>query len=445
MKSEMSPENWKNDERQFLIEDQKTFSYADLYNSVSIQFQFFQENFKDSNFLILECNNSFHSYSRFLGALLSGKKVLLCSIARFNDTKYREDLHLEINVDLLELSLNTKAPEKLVLGPLPSFSCESRFIVRTSGSSGKKFKLVLHDPELFFKKYNMIGPHYNKTMAFSPADSIAGIETLFEVLAHKATLVTSLDDLSPSRIGDLIRTHQIDYFQTTPSYMNLMMVSKIVTQDILGSLKKIAFGSEPSLRIVLQAFQEKLPQLIFNHTYGMTEIGIQKTHTDQNDPTRFLPDQNFNPFQIIDETLHIQSMTKMCNYLNETETSSPLGKDWFDTQDEAIIEENYLRVLGRRGDLINVAGRKFFPSELEEILSGLTEILDITVTAEKNDLIGAVVTANIIIAPECDETEFRKKLKLFCEKNVLTYMNPHRIKITKDGALTPRMKKMRKP
>jgi hypothetical protein len=226
----MKIEEWKNDQRIFLIEDQHRFTYANLYESVHQQKKDILENIREEAFLLLEGKNNFSSYARFIGALLCGKKVLLCSAAQMKDSSYLTKLQTEFNKYQGEYE-NHKTPGSDLLSG-------SRFIVRTSGSSGKHFKLVLHNPENFFEKYKKTGPHFQKTLAFSPAESIAGIETLLEVLSQKAELITSLDDLSPAKITELIKIHSVDYFQTTPSYMNLLSVSKMVNFNTLGCLKK---------------------------------------------------------------------------------------------------------------------------------------------------------------------------------------------------------------
>lgn len=436
----MNPSAWKHNPALFLVEDQLRFTYGDFYEAVSAQIHRFSET--SENTIILEAGNYFSSYTRFIGAMMAGKTVMLCSPAKARDHDYLSLLRQEMSKPNIFLPFETVAPPEKN-GEL-IHQINGKFVVRTSGSSGPMFKLVLHQAERFIQKYKTIGPHFERTMAFSPAETIAGIETLLEVLTHEKTLITSKDDLTPEVLAGLIKEWKIDYFQTTPSYMNLLLVSKMVQPEFLGCLKKIAYGSEPSVSFVVQQFKKILPHIELVHTYGMSEIGIQKTITDQSEPTHFTLDEKFNSGRIIDGILHVRSMTKLLCYLNAVEEESPLGDEWFCTQDEAVVENGYLRVLGRKGDLINIGGRKFFPIEIEDIFRRMDDVSDVTITAEKNEMIGSVITATIVIPSERDESEFRKAYKQFCEKNLVSYMHPHRLKIVKDTTLTPRLKKMRK-
>jgi acyl-CoA synthetase (AMP-forming)/AMP-acid ligase II len=76
-------------------------------------------------------------------------------------------------------------------------------------------------------------------------------------------------------------------------------------------------------------------------------------------------------------------MTKMVRYLNFEEPNNSVGPEWFNTLDQVVAEGEYLRVLGRSGDLINVGGRKFFPSEIENLIRDLQDVKDVNITAEK--------------------------------------------------------------
>lgn len=449
----MQYKKWKKNNKIFLIENTTEYSYDSLYSAISQVEKSLKRSYSKQNNFIIESRNTFDSYVKFLAALKCGHNVLLCSVAQFKDKSYLEKVKKEAALDFITWALSEKFPENKQLDTFEDLGIEesedalwkqSTFIVRTSGSSGDSFKLILHGPDLFKIKYEKIGIHFERTFAFSPAESIAGIETLLEVLTHELTLISSADDLAPSRIAELIQLHSVDYFQTTPTFMNLMILAGQVNQTILQSLKKIAYGSEPSQDYVVKYFIKNIPKLEMVHTYGMSEIGIQKTITNKNDPAAFCLNQKFNESRVVNGTLEVKSMTKMLKYLNAQEVPSSSGPDWFNTGDEVVLQNEYMKVLGRHGDLINIAGRKFFPSELENKIRDLAEVIDVTVTTEKNEMIGTVLIATIVIQPQIDEMEFRLSFKKHCESKIVTYMHPHKIKIKRELDHAPRMKKMRK-
>ena len=443
----MNFSHWKGSSRLFLVENERSYSYGQLYDSIDELAGELGSIAAGENYFVLEAEHSFSSYVRFLTLLMAGQKVLLCSVEQFSNTGYLQLLSEEANEQFIVWGLgDTRPPSKNkesdVVARLNRLD-ESCFLVRTSVSSGKTFKLVLHSTNLFLKKYLAIGKHFEKTFAFSPAESVAGIETLLEVLTHQLTIVSSVGDLAPTKVSEMIRHHKIDYFQTTPTFMNLMILTGQVSAENLLGLKKIAYGSEPSQSFVTNTFKQRLPEVELVHTYGMSEIGILKTITDKDDPSHFKFDPHFIQYKVVDGILEVKSMTKMLKYLNFEEPLNSVGADWFNTSDQVVIENDFIRVLGRMGDLINVGGRKFFPSEVENLIRELDDVNDVTVTAEKNEMIGTVIVANIVIGSEVDEMDFRMKFKHFCQEKIISYMHPHKIKIKREVEISPRFKKMR--
>jgi acyl-coenzyme A synthetase/AMP-(fatty) acid ligase len=206
-------------------------------------------------------------------------------------------------------------------------------------------------------------------------------------------------------------------------------------------LKKIAYGSEPSQSKVLATIRQYWPHIELVQTYGMTEIGIQKTLTCPADSTRFRLDEKFNVGRLVSGTLQVKSMTPLLCYLNVESQTSP--GEWFETHDRAVEKDGFLHVLGRDGDLINIAGRKFFPFELEDLIMRLPDALDVTVSSVADEFIGNSITAKIVIPQTLTESDFRKKLKFFLEQEVPYFMRPQRVLLSYETEATARFKKNR--
>lgn len=436
---------WENSSDIFLLEKERNLTYGDFYQNLQTARRHFRLHFPQPSCLVLQAENSSRSFTNFIAALAEGHSVLLCPSYQFNDLSYRSLLRAETRTDFhfvdLDRAVSPASGERRhpLIENLQTKK-KSAFLVRTSGSSGQGYKFILHDPELFIAKYRRRGRHFQRTLAFSPAEAIAGIETLLETLVLGGSLAAAGDRLTPQTVSDLISQNQVDYLQTTPTFLNLMVMAKKTDPLTLKSLKKIAYGSEPSSAVTLQTLRRDLPFAELNHTYGMSEIGIQITHTNPEDPSVFYLDE-LNPGRIRQEMIEVKSLTPLIGYLN---AEAPLEDGWFQTFDRVQSEGIYWRVLGRQGDLINMAGRKFFPSDVESLLMEMPEIGDVTVIAEKNEMIGHSLTAKIILKNPEEESGFRKKLKLFCESRVPFFMHPHKIIISAQDSMGSRFKKMRR-
>lgn len=439
--------SWKDSPKSFLISGSLIVSYGKFYDDLLKMRLEIKKCFNEKQLFVIESANNYETYLKFLTLILERHIVFLVPSYQFGDTDYWEMLEKETQSKFLRVPAGmmftgvtgiSSTENPLLLSQLASNS--AAFLVRTSGTSGKKFKFILHNPLPFMEKYRLAGNQYKITMAFFPADSIAGIETLLETFTYSTTLITDSDKLTPLHVKELLEKHQIDYFFTTPSFLNLMLITNVFSQTSLKALKAIAYGSEPISANTLLEIRNKLNHIEFNHKYGMSEIGILVSSTNQVDPSMFMLDEKINQKRIVDGVLEINTPTKCIGYLNYQNAEGP----WFRTGDVVAFDpDGFMKIIGRSDDLINVAGRKFYPSEVEDLLIKIEGTKDVVVISEKNEIIGNILIAKFFIDQNIDEMEFRKKLKIYCENHVPHFMCPHKVLFLTEPPITSRFKKSR--
>ena len=97
--------------------------------------------------------------------------------------------------------------------------------------------------------------------------------------------------------------------------------------------------------------------------------------------------------KIVDGRLFIRASSAMLGYLN---APNPFDADgFFDTGDLAEVDGEWLRILGRKSEIINVGGNKVFPLEVENALLALANVEDVAVHGEPNPITGQIVVATI--------------------------------------------------
>ena len=70
--------------------------------------------------------------------------------------------------------------------------------------------------------------------------------------------------------------------------------------------------------------------------------------------------------RIMNNLLEIKANSAMLGYLN---APNPFTKDgWFITGDEVLEKDGYIKILGRKSEIINVGGEKVYPQEVENII-----------------------------------------------------------------------------
>jgi acyl-CoA synthetase (AMP-forming)/AMP-acid ligase II len=312
-------------------------------------------------------------------------------------------------------------------------------VLFSSGSTGTSKASVL-DFDKLVAKFQAPRAGY-RTLIFLLLDHIGGINTLFHVLCHGGTVVTARDR-SPEEVCKAIERHRIQLLPTTPTFLRMLLIADAIKSHDLSSLEVVTYGTEPMPASTLAAIREALPQVRFKQTYGLSELGILPTQSrDSGSLWLKLGNAGFQ-HKIVDGILWLKSDTAMLGYLN---APSPFDQDgWFNTQDLVEVDGDYVRIVGRKSELINVGGEKVHPTEIENVLLQLDNVRDVTVGGKANPVTGQVVAATITpIAPE-DPGLLKRRVREFCLKHLERYKVPAVIDVVQQDHHGARFKKARK-
>jgi long-chain acyl-CoA synthetase len=311
-------------------------------------------------------------------------------------------------------------------------------ILFSSGSTGESKASVLNFEKLL-AKFKNARPAY-RTLSFLLLDHIGGINTLFHVLCHGGTLVTA-DDRTPGSVCTAIERHRVQLLPTTPTFLRMLLIAEAAKQHDLSSLEIITYGTEPMPASTLAAVREAFPTVRLKQTYGLSELGILPTQSRSSDSPWLKLGGGMFEHRIVDGVLWLRSQTAMLGYLN---APSPFDSDgWFNTQDLVEVDGEYMRILGRKSELINVGGEKVHPTEIENVLLQLENVKDVTVRGTANPITGEVVVARITPTRGENSELFRRRIRKFCQERLERYKIPAVIEIVEADHHGVRFKKSR--
>lgn len=316
------------------------------------------------------------------------------------------------------------------------------FVIFTSGSTGKG-KAVLLDYQAMTDKYRAgSGPsRAMRTLLFLKLDHIGGLNTLFAVLFNGGTIVTS-----PSRqardICSAIERFRVELLPTTPSFLTMLLMSGVYRQHDLSSLKVISYGTEVMPASTLASLHQTFSEVVLKQTYGLSELGILSTKSkDSSSQWMKIGGDGFE-LKVRDGTLWIKSRQAMLGYLN---APSPFDEDgWYNTGDQVEVDGEYFKILGRESDIINVAGEKVFPIEIESFLLTLDNVKDVIVMGKKSPVVGQMIWAEFLLDTDEDPAAFKKRVIAQCQLHLSPYKTPGYITIAqRDTLVGSRFKKIR--
>jgi acyl-CoA synthetase (AMP-forming)/AMP-acid ligase II len=311
-------------------------------------------------------------------------------------------------------------------------------VLFSSGSTGKS-KAMVHDLHLLLRKFQRPRRQW-RTLLFLGLDHIGGINTLFYTLSNGGMAVVPADR-SPRGVCQAIQQHRVELLPTSPTFLNFLLLSGAYKVHDLSSLRLITYGTEPMPQSTLDQIAQAFPAVTLQQTYGLSELGILRSKSrDSTSLWVRLGGEGYET-KVVDNRLWVKAESTMLGYLNAAGSFDAQG--YFDTGDVVEVDGEWLRILGRASEVINVGGSKVFPAEVESVLLALNNVEDAVVYAEPNPLTGHTVVATIKLRQEESVSQFKIRMRHFCKDRLAPYQIPTRVRFTNEPLHSERFKRMR--
>jgi long-chain acyl-CoA synthetase len=312
-------------------------------------------------------------------------------------------------------------------------------IVFTSGSTGEP-KGILHDCEKLMSKFCEERKGW-RTVLFLLMDHFGGFNTLLSSFSYRGMAIC-IPNRNPDAICEIIQQSKATLLPTTPTFINLLIASRAYQKYDLSSIEIITYGTEVMPESTLIKVREIFPNAIVKQTYGLSGLGVLRSSSESDDSVWVkVGGQGFET-KIMDGFLWVRSHSNMIGYLN---APNPINEDgWMNTGDQVEVRGDYIRILGRKSEMINVGGQKVFPVEIETILLEASNISEATVFGKEHPVMGQVVEANVTLNEPENPLELTERLRKFCMHKMERWKIPLRFNvISKDSQYNERFKKIR--
>jgi len=310
-------------------------------------------------------------------------------------------------------------------------------VLFTSGTTGTP-KAVLHDLNKLMSKFIEADKKYT-TLCFLMFDHIGGVDTYFYAL-FSGGLAVFPRSRDPDYVCELIETHAVEVLPVSPTFLNLILLSGAHREFDMSSLQIITFGSEKISDSLLARAEQGFNSARLVQKYGITEIGSPSSKTHPQDASLIKVVSDSVETRVVNGILHIRAATAMVGYLN---AESPFTEDgWFNTGDAAEVHGDYIKIMGRKSDMINVGGEKVFPAEIESVILEVENIAEAIVFGEENPIIGQMVCARVRLVDVRDSDNIVARLKIYCAERLEKHKVPVKIHISEEKLHSDRYKKV---
>jgi long-chain acyl-CoA synthetase len=238
-----------------------------------------------------------------------------------------------------------------------------------------------------------------------------------------------------------IERHRVQNLPTSPTFLNLLLLSEAYRRFDLSSLELITYGAEPMPQRTLARLREVFPEVKLQQTYGLSEVGVLRSKSKESGSLWVKVGGEGFETKVVDGVLWIRARSAMLGYLN---APSPFDEDgWMNTGDAVEVDGDYVRILGRRTEIVNVGGQKVYPVEVEDVLMQLENVSEVTVHGEPSLITGQMVVARVSLREPESPGSLKDRMYAFCRDRLAPFKVPVKVVIAGDPQSGSRFKKMR--
>tara|TARA_X000000950_G_scaffold119545_1_gene149789 strand:+ start:6191 stop:7531 length:1341 start_codon:yes stop_codon:yes gene_type:complete len=443
----MTIEHLSNYKGEAIFHENISYSFDDLSSQIAEYKEILENKIAVHDVVIIDSDYSFYSISLLFS--MSYFSCIVIPIVKTTESEFdakvkASSANLIISIDSTnQLSFHTITKEKSEYQGYTRITSQDNcgIVLFSSGTTGAP-KVMVHNFSHLLQ--NFTPPRRQKTLKFLlflMFDHIGGLNTLLSCLNNGSPIVIP-EKRNPSDILLLIENSRVQVLPTSPTFLNLMLLSEDFHKRDLTSLKMITYGTERMPQVLLSRINKFLPNIKLLQTFGTSETGILKTQSKSSTSLYFKIADDKIQYKIENDELFLKSKNAVNEYKGLS--SDKFTDDgWFATGDIVQLDdEGYMKIVGRISKIINVGGLKVSPTEVEEVINSVDGVVDASVFAKDNAITGQMVFARVVVIEDEDEIAIKKRIRHTCKEVLDKYKRPAKIEITKKLEATTRFKKL---
>ena len=319
---------------------------------------------------------------------------------------------------------------------------ELRLVLYTSGTTGTPKGVMLSDRNLTANaesiiKVLRITSSDKGALVISPHHAFGNSIINSHLASGGSVRVGNMNFIAP--VFNLIESG-VSIFYGVPSTYRILLKYPDRFKRSFAKVRTAASAGGGMDKATVRDMKELVPDLEILPMYGQTEATARLAYLPAEDVNEFVDtigkaipgvtldvfDSDSNPADLnTTGELVATGDNIMLGYLDdEIATEKRIINGWLHTGDLAQkLPNGYIRLLGRKDDLIKIGDHRVNPREIEKNIEENTEVSRVFVVPVPHELMGTAISLLVIPA---ERTEI-EKLFSFCRKNLPGYLCPREI------------------
>jgi long-chain acyl-CoA synthetase len=326
------------------------------------------------------------------------------------------------------------------------------FLTYTSGTTGPSKGATNSHRNVVFNSQA-----YRDWMSLTPDDVDLAVAPLFHITGLIAGLTVSVMvpmtivlgyRFDPAAVLDLIEQHRPTFTVGAITVFIALMNDPTREGRDLSSLTKVYSGGAPIAPTVVERFQAEIGPYIHN-IYGLTETtspshAVPMTKVAPVDPTSGALSVGVPIFNTVVRVIDEDGKDVPVGEIGEFVTSGPqvVSGYWEKPEETAhaipgghlhtgdvgfMDDDGWYYVVDRKKDMINAAGYKVWPREVEDVLYMHSAVREAAVIGIPDEYRGETVKAFVSLRPGEDVSE--QELIAFCKERMAAYKYPRQVEL----------------
>ncbi|PID91170.1 MAG: AMP-dependent synthetase [Bacteroidetes bacterium] len=263
-------------------------------------------------------------------------------------------------------------------------------------------------------------------------------------------------------IKDLKNYHCTGFAGVPSHFQVLLRKSRSFRDEDFPALRYVTQAGGKLHKAFISEFMESQPGILFYVMYGQTEATARLSYL----PPAMLPEKlgslgkaipGVDLRLVAEDGSMIQEANKpgeliarggniMKGYLgDEEETAATIRDGWLHTGDIAYMDEDgYFYHQARIKEIIKVGGRRISPKEIEEVIVSIPGVVDCSISAVSDDVLGEALKADIVVSDMNSEIVNESLFKKLCGEKLAREKIPQFIQFSNRLEVAPTGKKLKK-